>query len=32
MDTRAATAKAEDNLTTEFNSNVVNINYKGGIA
>jgi chromosome partitioning protein len=24
--------KVEDNLTTEFNSNVVNINYKGGIA
>lgn len=30
--TERGKAKAEDNLTTEFNSNVVNINYKGGIA
>jgi chromosome partitioning protein len=30
--TERGKAKVEDNLTTEFNSNVVNINYKGGIA
>ena len=30
--TERGKAKAEDNLTTEFNSKVVNINYKGGIA
>ena len=30
--TERGKAKAEDNLTTEFNSNIVNINYKGGIA
>ena len=30
--TERGKAKAEDNSPTEFNSNVVNINYKGGIA
>ena len=29
--TERGKAKVEDNLTAEFNSNVVNINYKGGI-